>query len=183
MPRLPTGRALLDPFVILQKTFLAPKMCYIDLGSGNLGHFVFAAARIAGEEGCIYAVDILKSALSSIQRRAQFESIHTIIPVWADLERERELDIPLNSAHVLSLINMSWILKHRPKLLFEIKRILKNNGQLLIVDWKKHLPGLSSHTKEHLSEDEILKIVETAGFKKQDQFLAGPYHFGILFQK
>jgi ubiquinone/menaquinone biosynthesis C-methylase UbiE len=183
MLHIPSGRALLDPYKILEKTFLCSDMHYVDFGAGNLGHFVFPGAHIVGEKGMVYAVDILKDALNSIEHQARFEETHNIIPVWADLEREGSIDIPVKSIDLISLVHLSHVLKYHPKLIEEAKRLLKDPGQFLVIDWKKPLQGLEFHMKESLNEEEISQLFQTFGFQELYRFQAGSYHFGLLFQK
>jgi len=57
---LPSGRALLDPNKILKEAGLADCQTYADFGCGTLGHFVIPASIIVGEQGKVYALDILK---------------------------------------------------------------------------------------------------------------------------
>ncbi|MCX6779720.1 MAG: hypothetical protein NT034_00885 [Candidatus Magasanikbacteria bacterium] len=61
-----SGTALIDPFEIFQKVGLSSGMRVADMGCGRTGHFVLPAARVVGEKGLVYAVDILKDVLQSL---------------------------------------------------------------------------------------------------------------------
>lgn len=171
MPFLPTGRALLDAKRILQKTPLSLGMVYADFGAGNLGHFVFPAASIVGEEGRVYAVDILKPALESIRNRARFEGRTNIIPVWGNIERPGGVDIPADSVDLVSLVHEVNLLTKGPFVLEEIKRVLRRHGTLLLIDWNKK------------QGENIVPFLQANAFTQLETFSAGPYHWGKIFQR
>src|SRR5947209_6368249 len=115
MAILSSGRALLDASVVLRSAGLGPGMRYADLGCGPLGHFVFPAAEIVGKDGRVYAVDILKSSLASVESRMRIEAYNNISTVWGDFERANGVGIPAGSLHMLSVVNIIEVLMRAPK--------------------------------------------------------------------
>ena len=59
----------MDVNLILTKAQVKENMQIADLGCGGTGSFVFPAAVMVGKKGSVYAVDIMKTALSYISRR------------------------------------------------------------------------------------------------------------------
>ena len=66
-----SGTALIDPYKIFEKISLGHGMRVADLGCGRTGHFIFPTARVVGESGVVYAVDIMKDILESIKSRVR----------------------------------------------------------------------------------------------------------------
>ena len=73
-----SGNQLIDPHVLFEKIGLAPRMHIADFGSGRTGNFVFPAAKIVGEKGGIYAVDIVKESLQGLAKPAELNPTHNI---------------------------------------------------------------------------------------------------------
>lgn len=179
---LPTGRALLDSEKILKEAGLSAGQTYADFGCGTLGHFVVPAAALVGEEGRVYALDILKSALSAVEERARTEKILNLETVWGDLENEKGTEkISAGSVDLVSLINIVGPLLKNQTVIANIKRALKDKGRLLVVDWR---PGsvLANYMAVGKAEPvELRKVLEENGFRLLKFFAAGKNHFGLLF--
>src|SRR3989344_2513978 len=78
---------LLNPASIFAHAHIKNGMRVADLCCGSSGHFIFPLSKLVGEAGMVYAVDILKSALSGIEGRAKLEGETNINTVWSDLEK------------------------------------------------------------------------------------------------
>ncbi|HBK34249.1 TPA: hypothetical protein DEP34_03745 [Candidatus Uhrbacteria bacterium] len=180
---IPTGRALLDPYAILLTTGLDLHMHYADFGAGTLGHFVFAASDFVGPNGRVYAVDILKSVLESIEGRARAEQLTNITIIWGDCEREGGVKIPPDSLDLISMVNFSVLTHQNSVVLSEVSRLLKQHGKLLIVDWKPGSESFGPPANKRLDQTHVQTMIEEAGFHFLKTFIAGPYHFGLLFIK
>src|SRR3989338_3646070 len=85
-PMVSTGRALLDAEKILADAGLKSGMRFADFGCGELGHFAFAAARLVGETGIVYAVDVRKDALATLESRARQANVRNLTAVWGNME-------------------------------------------------------------------------------------------------
>lgn len=179
---LPTGRALLDPERILTEAGISLGQHYADFGSGTLGHFVIPATAMVGKTGVVYAVDILQSALSAVQGRAQFEGVGNLVTVWADLEHPKGTAvIPEHSIDLVSLVNICRLIKKSPNMLANVKRVLKPGGRLLLVDWKKDGGSFGPPSEGRQDSLELQSYAQTQGLTLLKSFEAGPHHFGLLF--
>ena len=180
---IPTGRALLDPYAILLTTGLDLNMHYADFGAGTLGHFVFAASDFVGPKGRVYAVDILKSVLESIEGRTRAEQLTNITTIWGDCERKGGVKISPASLDLVSMVNFSVLTHPNSAALSEASRLLKSDGKLLVVDWKPGDEAFGPPSGKRLDQAHIQPIIEQAGFRLLKTFTAGPYHWGLLFTK
>jgi ubiquinone/menaquinone biosynthesis C-methylase UbiE len=179
---LPTGRALLDPERILTEAGLALQEHYADFGAGTLGHFVIPAAAMVGKTGIVYAVDVLPDALSSVRSRAAFEGMSNLVTVWGDLEHPQgTAEIPEHSVDLVSLVNVCGLLKKSPRVLTNTIRVLKENGRLLLVDWKKSSAAFGPPVERRHNPEEFPPLLTSQGFTLQKTFDAGPHHWGLLF--
>ena len=182
MPILPSGRALLDSEAILRRAGLTIDMHYADLGAGMLGHFVLPACEIVGPGGEVYAVDILKDALQSVESRAQMENVTNLHIVWGDFERLGGVKIPASSLHIISFVNVARVLMKSNVPVEEAKRLLRENGRVLVVDWKPGIGSMIVDEQRRVRSDNVHKLFVEQGFHLLEAFDAGPQHWGLLFK-
>lgn len=180
MMYIPTGSELLDPNKILAKLDLREGMFVADLGCGASGHFVYPSAKIVGENGRIYAVDILKSALSSIDSKTKLQNFTNVVPVWSDIEIfGGAKDIVDESCDAAYLINV----RVKFAMIKEALRTLKKGGKLLLVDWKAEATPFGPPTKDRISSEEAKKRAAELGLELEQEFDAGPHHWGLIYRK
>ena len=175
-----TGKSLLDPSTLLPKAGLTWGMSYADLGAGSLGHFVLAGAHIVGPEGRVFAVDILKGALASIESLARLQSLTNIETSWGDIEKLGGTSIKTQSIDFVSLVNVTYLLSRKNDLLMEIHRILKPGGIFLAIDWVKETSALGPRLDKRMDPMEISTLLAREKFSTEKPFDAGPHHWGIV---
>ncbi len=183
MLSIASGRAILDSERILRDVGLSLDMSYADLGAGAIGHFVFPASQIVGSSGIVYAVDILKSALQSIESRAQLQSITNIQTVWGDLEKSGGVKIPAESLDLVSFVNVAHLLVQSDIPLEEAKRLVHPRGRVLVVDWNPQAGSLLVSKDHRVASEEVQARFLANGFQRTDAFVAGPQHWGLLFTR
>jgi len=178
-----SGNQLVDPYVLFKKVHLQPSMHVADLGSGRIGHIVFPAAKVLGDRGVVYAVDILKDALESIRKRAQLEGFVNIHEVWADIERENSVKIPSKTVDVVFIVNVLFHFKDYMPTLKEAIRLMKDKGRIVIVDWSRELTAMGPKLGEHVNFVTLKQQARELGCVVQNDFHVGPYHRCMILYK
>lgn len=179
MPYIPSGSELLNPEKILSYARLREGMRVADLGCGASGHFVFPMSRLVGADGKVFAVDILKSALGAIKSRAKMEGATNIENIWSDLEVVDGAKIESGSLDVVTLVNN----EPNESMLKEATRLLKAGGTLMIVDWNITDVPFGPPSKDRKDPESYKKSVAEMGYYLRESFKAGPYHYGLVFEK
>lgn len=177
------GNAFLDAGLLLEKVQIKEKAKVADLGCGASGHFVFPVSKIVGNNGTVYAVDILKTSLETIKKRSKQENAKNIITVWSDLEIFKATKIETESLDAGLLINTLYQSHKRAEILRESTRMIKKGGKLLVVEWEDTSSPFGPPSEERVKTDQLKKVCEKLGLKTEEQFDAGQYHYGILFSK
>jgi ubiquinone/menaquinone biosynthesis C-methylase UbiE len=177
------GNELLNPEKLYQHVGLTQGMKVADLGCGGSGRFTITAAKLVGRKGKVYAVDILKSVLKEMARKARLEGVSNVKTVWANLEIYGATKIKTNELDVAFLINILFQSKEHENIIKESVRMLKSGGKLLVVDWKQTGAPFGPPVVDRVKPDKIKKIAKSIGLKKIDEFEAGDYHYGLVFQK
>lgn len=174
-----TSGELLNSASIFSHAHIKKGMRVADLCCGSSGHFVFSLSKLVGEEGAVYAVDILKSALNGIEGRAKLEGMNNISIVWSDVEKYGATKIESESLDFVSFIND----QPKPAMLKEGARLLKSGGVLLIVDWTMKLAPFGPPPEKRVGPEVYKEIIPPFGFSFKEHFLAGQYHYGLVFEK
>ena len=182
MARIPVGRALLDPTLVLEAAGIRQEMQVADLGVGAVGQFLFAAAEMVGQRGHVFGVDILQPVLEANRSKAKQNGVDTVELIWGDLERLGGTRLPDNSIDLAILVNVIQVIK-KGQTLAEAMRILHTGGTLLVADWKPAGTALGPVPEKRLSKEEAADLVAKAGFVLAKEFEAGPFHYGLVFTK
>ena len=177
------GNALIDINLLLDKIGLEEKMKVADLGCGSSGYFVFPAAALVGKKGVVYAVDILRTALETINKRAKAENLANIKIIWSNLEVFNATNIEAGSLDVGLLVNTLHQSHKRAEILRESIRLLKKNGKLVIVEWKNIAAPFGPPPEDRVKKEPLEKTAEKLGLKYEDEFSPGQYHYALVYVK
>lgn len=165
-----------NPEAIFQRIGLKPGHVFMDIGCGG-GFFTIPAARIVGPAGKIYGLDIDKDAIIALEDIAQKEGLKNIVTIFGKAEESVFCE---NCCDIVFLANDLHDFDDPSKVLLNARRMIKSNGRLVDVDWKKKrllMPGPSLRIR--LSEAEASDLIRKAGFGIELVGEAGPYHYLI----
>ena len=184
MPLMPSGKQLLDMEQILTKQVeLVSGMKVADLGSGN-GFNSLAAAKIVGSKGQVYAVDVLKSALATVEAEARHHNLNNIKTIWSNIEVFGATKILENSLDAELIIHTLFQVDNIEAFMKESLRLLKPGGIIAIIDWQKKDSPIGPPVDNRVSEEDVKKTLSgVPGLKEVGGFAPGQYHYGLLYKK
>jgi ubiquinone/menaquinone biosynthesis C-methylase UbiE len=169
-----------DPFSNVLQLGLREGMKVADLGAG-VGHHAFAASRIVGNSGRVYAVDVQEEVLKHLANTARDSGIKNLETIWGNIEHNGGTTLKEASMDAVILSNTLFQLENAPGAVSEIKRIIKPGGRLLIIDWAGSYEGMGPRSEHIVPEHTALELFITGGFHKLKDFRAGPHHYSIVF--
>lgn len=148
-----------QPERVMDVTGVVPGMVIGEVGAGY-GYFTFWLARRVGESGKVYANDINRSALSSIERKCREEGISNIETILG------EVDDPLfpdNRLDMAFLVNSFHDLEKPVELLDNLKASLKPGATVVIMDRD---PAKFDDRSHHLlTREEVLEKIAASHFE------------------
>lgn len=171
---------MIDPNENLNQLQVEEGMRVADLGAGAGAH-TFAAAKRVGETGRVYAVEIQKEVARSLKRKASEEHFENIEVFWGNIEEQGGSKLKEASVDVVLLINVIFQVEDTEGLVHEAKRILKPDGQLLVIDWNGSFGGIGPSEECLVSPERIARIVERSGFSQVRAFTPGEYHYAMIY--
>lgn len=177
------GNIFLSPQTITSLLDVDEGMKIADFGAGGAGFITIPLAKAVGEEGEVYAIDIMKSALKSIEDIAGLYGLSNITPLWSDLEVVGATKITEQSLDLIVLINTLFQTKKHENVLKEAARLLASGKELVIIDWKEEAGQFGPSKDMRLDPAKIIKMAEKVGFELKEEMTIGDFHFGLIFVK
>ncbi|MDB5195090.1 MAG: type 11 methyltransferase [Parcubacteria group bacterium] len=169
-----------DPMKNILQMGLTDGMKVGDLGTGT-GHYALAASGIVGPAGQVYAIDIQEDVLTHIRDAARGRKFKNIETVWGDFEKQGGTKLRDHVLDAAVLSNVLFQLEDKEGAIAELRRILKPEGKLLVVDWSGSWDGMGPAQELVVSERDAEALFIRAGFHKVKSFTGGPHHYSILF--
>jgi ubiquinone/menaquinone biosynthesis C-methylase UbiE len=172
---------LIDPGKLFSGLQLKKDTVFLDLACGS-GSYAIAASDYIGKEGAIYAVDLWEEGIDNLLKEIASKRIKHIHASVADINQNipvenRSIDICLMATVLHDLIQ-----EHTEKgTLREIKRVLKPDGLLAIVEFNKVEGPPGPPLKIRISPEELKKILSAYGFHFIKTTEVGSYNYLSVF--
>lgn len=144
---------------VMDELGIRPGSRVADIGAGS-GWFTMRAARRVGEQGVVYAVEINRSYVRHIKRRAAKEKLPQIRTI---LGKPDDPLLPANSVDVVLLLKTYHEVEQPIALMQKLRGALRAGARVGIIDKN----GIGS---DHgLNADVVIKEMASAGFKLRAQ--------------
>lgn len=172
---------ILSPRYIVEQLSLQSGQRVADFGSGA-GDFTIAAAKAVGDEGVVYAFDILSTAHQSLRSKARMYGIHHIEPVITNIELPQSTRLPDHHLDAVMIHNILFQISDKRSVLQEAGRILQPHGRISVLEWNPLSP--IGPLREHRITPNVLHtLMQQAGFTKECDLSAGKYHYGAIYHQ
>ena len=137
----------LNPYKLLNAAGLKPGQKVLEVGCGP-GFFTIPAAKIVGDKGKVYALDVNPVAVETVRRKIMENNLKNVKIMLADAS---ETGLPDESIDVAFLFGVIHALKDVDAVMREMHRILKVKGILSVQkSWWSEKRLLDAVTKNNL---------------------------------
>ncbi len=157
---------------------LKEDMSAAEFGCGSASLAVLLAKML--NKGRVYALDIQEEKLSAVKGKLSQQKINNIITILCDLESENGSTLQENSLDVVLIPNLLFQAENKYAIIKEAKRVVKKDGQILIIDWLKKGPF---GPEKIVKPEEIKTIASELGLSIKKEIVLGDYHYGLIFIK
>lgn len=164
----------------MEKLYVKPGSRVADFGAGA-GAYTLALAHATGDEGKVYAVDIHRDMLTTLENSAEKMGYQNIETIWADIESATFIDAYSLDAVVLS--NVLFQTEHPEKVIEEAGRVLAPSCRVLCVDWSGSHHGIGPHPSHVITEARAEEMFVTHGFQIGERLPAGEFHYAFIATK
>ncbi len=174
---------LIDAEAFYRELDLKKGITFLDVACGR-GAYCLKASEIVGSAGTVYAVDLWQEGIEQLKASAVEENALNIKAFVSDAGRHIPVDDQVVDVCLMATVLHDFVEDQISKeVLHEIVRVLKPDGMLAIVEFKKidGPPGPPVHIR--LSPEAVGDMLAPYGFIKEHLKDVGPYNYLILFRK
>jgi ubiquinone/menaquinone biosynthesis C-methylase UbiE len=176
------GIKFVDPDFVVKQLDIHAGMKVADFGCGA-GYFSLALAKMIGDDGLVYALDIMPDKLEAITSSARNLSLTNIIVKRANLENANGSKLESNSIDLVVMKDMLFQNKQKNIILAEATRVLKPGGKILVIEWAMYNEAIGPERQLRISKEALLAIAREAGLGVACDIDAGNFHYGVLLSK
>jgi len=149
-----------------------------DVGAGS-GFYTFRVANRV-PKGKVYAVEIQNEAIAYLKKKALDDKLSNVEVIKGT---KISPNLPPNSIDLAFMVDVYHELEHPVAYLAALRKALKPNGQLLLLEYKEEDPTVAIKAEHKMSVKQAKKELTANGFKlvKNGTFL--PLQHFLLFEK
>ncbi len=166
----------LKPRETLKRAGFKDDMVLCDIGAGT-GVFALPASKISREK--IYVLEKSDEMIKILKTKIKDKKLENV------KVKKVESDIlPVDDA-ACDLVILVTVLHHidRKETMFsEIKRILKENGKIMIIEFHKRETKMGPPREIRISQEELEEIAKEYKLKILDKFILGDNFYGYVLE-
>lgn len=160
------------PSEVIARSGIKSGIQVLEIGCGS-GAFTIDAARIVGEQGKVFALDIEEKMLAQLQKKLTRPENRDIKNIELVNKSAYELPFSDNSMDVVFTVTVFQEIPDKNRTLDEVKRVLKPGGILAISEW--------FFDPDYPLKSTTVKQVSKASFKL-DQVAGNWWHYTARFK-
>jgi ubiquinone/menaquinone biosynthesis C-methylase UbiE len=160
---------------------LTEGMRVADFGAGT-GFYSKAASKKVGYTGKVYAIEVQKDLVKKLEDEIKYWPQQNTECIWGDIEKRGGTKIADHSMDAVIISNVLFQAEDKLGLIDETKRVLKNGGKVLFIDWTESFGGMGPATHLVVTESMAKELFEKRGFQFVEKISTSPHHYGIIFK-
>jgi ubiquinone/menaquinone biosynthesis C-methylase UbiE len=140
---------------------IRPGMTVGDVGAGT-GYMTLRIAKRVGPSGKVYANDIQPEMLDKLNENAHridLDNVETVLGSEADAK------LPAGKMDLVLLVDVYHEFSRPQEMLQSMRRSLKEDGRLVLVEYKKEDPAIPIRADHKMNLNDIKTEVEAEGYK------------------
>jgi len=181
----------LDSNEIIDELNLNGSEIIMDAGCGD-GHIAIKLLEEYIDSGTVYAVDIYDASIEDMEKYKLENNVDNLVNIQADIT-EGINEIENATLDIILMVNVFHGFKASRKLdeaINEFSRLIKNDGKIAIMDYKKWEVPKGPPTQVRSSPDELKELFSKHNFTMAylneeigEDIPEGKSHFFIVFEK
>lgn len=165
-----------NPEIILKGIGLKTGSTFVDVGCGD-GFFSIPAARLVGQEGRVYCVDMNGDAIDVLKKNATKAGLENLTVKVGRAEETIFCDSCADFVFFGIVLHDFYDIG---KVLTNARTMLKSSGRLVDLDWKKEPMPFGPPLQIRFSEKEAAGTIEKAGFHIESTGTIGHYNYLVV---
>ncbi|MFP6873096.1 MAG: methyltransferase domain-containing protein [Verrucomicrobiales bacterium] len=162
---------------MIKELRLKEGMAVADIGSGN-GYHTLMMAKLIGETGKAYAVDIQPEMLRMLETRAKKSGLKNIVSVE---NRYWDADLPEKSIDLALMADVYHEFSHPEEMLASIRRALKPGGQIVLLEFRTEDLKVPIKPEHKMSKAQVVREMTVNGFRLSRSYDKLPWQHLLFF--
>jgi ubiquinone/menaquinone biosynthesis C-methylase UbiE len=158
---------------------LKPGAVVADVGAGS-GYISEKLSRAVGPTGRVYAVDIQPEMIALIDARVKKEGLTNVTSVLGEADDPK---LPDGAVDLELMVDVYHELQHPQVVLRHLRRALRPNGRLVLLEYRKEDPTVPIREEHKMSVADAKAELEAEGFQLSDVNEALPRQHLLIFTR
>jgi len=167
-----------DTRLLLQTLRVEPGSTLCDMGCGN-GFYTLQLARLTGDEGTVYAVDIQPEMLQMLEERAEEAGLENIEPTLGTVIDPK---LPEGAIDLILCVDVYHEMSHPEQMLAAMRKSLEPDGRLVLVEFRAEDPKVPIKPLHKMSKQQVTKELTANGFRLAADFDGLPWQHMMTFE-
>jgi len=160
-----SSESFIDARDIISRLDLVGNEVFMDAGCGD-GHVAIEAHDIMDDEATIYALDIYEPSIVDLKKDLKEKGITNVIPVQSDIAGSIVLeDDTVDLCLLINVFHGFIARKKSDEAISELKRIIKPDGKIAVMDYKNRDTGYGPPFKFKIDPNDLEKMFIKHGLK------------------
>jgi ubiquinone/menaquinone biosynthesis C-methylase UbiE len=150
-----------------------------DIGAG-VGYLTWRMARRVGPAGKVYANDIQPEMLQRLRQNIAekgLANVETVLGTGTDAR------LPAAAIDLALMVDVYHEFSHPAEMLQSIRRALKPDGRLVLLEYRKEDPSIPIRPEHKMSVQEVRAEIEPEGFRLEKTLETLPRQHILIFRK
>jgi precorrin-6B methylase 2 len=167
------------PQAVIDALEIRPGQTVADLGAGS-GYYSFRIAPIVGPAGKVLAIDIQPEMLRAIESRARREHVDNVVTIRGSADDPR---LAPSTIDLLFMVDVYHELEYPYEVMTRVRTALKPAGRVALIEYRKEDPKVAIKEVHKMSEQQIIRELEAAGFRHHRTVRTLPLQHVVIFTK
>src|SRR4029453_17833163 len=165
--------------LMLANLGVKPGIAICDMGCGN-GFYTLQLAKMTGESGHVYGIDIQPEMLKMLNDRADAAGVRNISPILGTFTDPR---LPKGKIDMILLVDVYHEFSHPEQMLAAMRQSLAPDGVCVLVEFRAEDPDVPIKPEHKMTKKQIMKEWPTNGFKLVKEFDGLPWQHMMWFAR
>ena len=165
--------------LLLPALKLKPGDVVADIGCGT-GYFSWRMAKLVGDKGLVYGVDIQPEMLDLLAKQMEKRSVKNVKGVLGTITDPK---LPANSVDLVIMVDVYHEFDHPHEMMANIVNALKPGGRVVFVEYRAEDPEVPIKRLHKMSESQVRKEAEAHALKWVETSTILPRQHIIIFRK
>jgi ubiquinone/menaquinone biosynthesis C-methylase UbiE len=172
----------IDPDDIIAQLDIEKGATVADFGCGP-GYFSLPFAKAVGDDGKLYALDVLPQTLETVIGKIKNSGLANVITKRVNLEKENGSKLETESVDWVVMKDVLFQNQKKEIIISEAYRILKIGGKAIVVEWDEKESPIGPQTGLRISRNVLKNMFLGQKFSIEKDVGAGDFHYAFVVIK